>query len=140
LEATVTNETTTNVKSEGTASILDSDEEPQIIISDSVVNEEDGVLSFVVSLSNPNSQIVTVDFTTADGTALAGSDYEAQNGTITFAPGETSKIITIPVIDDNIFENPESMFVNLTNAVNATISDEQGEGKILDNGDIPTLS
>ncbi|MBU3016003.1 hypothetical protein KO488_14695, partial [Poseidonibacter lekithochrous] len=140
LEATVTDGTTTNVKSEGTASILDNDGIPQIVISDAVAQEEDGVLTFTVSLSNPSDGEVTVDFTTADGTALAGSDYEAAIGTITFAPGETSKTLSIPIIDDSIYEDSESMLVNLTNPVNAEIADEQGEGRILDNGDIPTLS
>ncbi|MBU3015581.1 hypothetical protein KO488_12500, partial [Poseidonibacter lekithochrous] len=131
---------TSNTNETSTISILDSDEEPQITILGSEVQEEDGVLTFTVSLSNPSISEITVDFTTADGTALAGSDYVAQNGTITFAPGETSKTISISIIDDLIYEDSESMFVNLTNAVNATISEEQGEGKILDDGDLPTLS
>ena len=140
LTADITSGNTTNVSSTGTASILDNDCEPQIVISDSSVNEEDGLLTFVVSLSNPSSNVVTVNYVTADGTAISGSDYVSSTGTITFAPGETSKIITVAVLDDNVFENPESMYVNLLNPTNSTIADAQGEGRILDNADKPSLS
>jgi len=52
---------------------------------------------FTVSLSEPSASPVTVDFTTRDGTALAGSDYTATSGTLTFAPGEVTKQITVLV-------------------------------------------
>ena len=108
LTADITSGNTTNVSSTGTASIIDNDGAPQIVITDSSVNEEDGLLTFVVSLSNPSSNVVTVNYVTANGTAIAGSDYVSSTGTITFAPGETSKIITVAVLDDNVFENPET--------------------------------
>ncbi|WP_228281182.1 Calx-beta domain-containing protein, partial [Malaciobacter pacificus] len=113
---------------------------PGIVVSDSAVNEEDGVLTFTISLSNPSSQIVSVDYTTADGTAVEGSDYLGTVGTITFAPGETSKTISVPVVNDDVYEDSESMYVNLSNAVNAEISDEQGEGRISDESDKPSIS
>ncbi|MEA1914496.1 MAG: Calx-beta domain-containing protein, partial [Campylobacterota bacterium] len=143
LEAVVTSGETTNSTSEGTVSILDNDGEPQIVISDSSVNEEDGVMIFIVSLSNPSSVPVTVEYSTQDGSARSGSDYVGDTNTITFQPGETSQTLSIAVQDDNVFENAESMFVNLSNPTNATIFDDQGEGRILDSGennDIPTLS
>ncbi|WP_228281187.1 Calx-beta domain-containing protein, partial [Malaciobacter pacificus] len=67
-------------------------------------------------------------------------DYLGVNGTITFAAGETSKIITVPVVNDDVYENPESMYVNLSNPVNAEIADEQGEGRIQDEADKPELT
>ncbi|WP_228281184.1 Calx-beta domain-containing protein, partial [Malaciobacter pacificus] len=143
LTVDVTSDNTTNVSSTGTASIIDNDGIPQIVISDSSVNEEDGVLTFTISLSNPSSETITVDYVTADGTALAGSDYVSDSNTVTFLAGETSKTISISVLDDSIYENPESMYVNLSNVVNAEIADSQGEGRIYDSGnndDIPTLS
>ena len=141
LEAELVSGTTSNDKSSGSAAITDNDGEPQIVISDSSVKEEDGVMTFTVSLSNPSSSTVTVDFATANDTALSGLDYVKDSGMVTFLAGETSKTITIPVLNDDIFENEESMHVNLTNATNATIADDQGEGRIKDNpNEVPTLS
>ncbi|HYE63971.1 MAG TPA: Calx-beta domain-containing protein, partial [Pyrinomonadaceae bacterium] len=67
---------------------------------------------------------------TADGTAAAGSDYEAASGTLTFAPGETSKGITVVVNGDTAVEPDETFTVNLSDPTNATISDAQGTGTI----------
>src|SRR5262249_49458936 len=73
---------------------------------------------------------------TADGTALSPSDYQAGSATLTFAPGETSKTVTVQVIGDRLGEPNETFFVNLTSI--ATISDGQGVGTILD--DEPRIS
>lgn len=93
---------------------------------------------FTVTLSEPAAQAVTVNYQTADGAARAGHDYLAAAGTLTFAPGETSKTITVAVLGDTQKEDPESFFVNLSAAVNAQIGDGQGLGIIgnddLDNG------
>src|SRR5262249_44655478 len=91
-----------------------------------------------VTLSNPSSQTITVEYATADGTATAGSDYTAIATTmLTFAPGETSKTISVAVLGDVITENNETFFVNLSNASSgATILDDQGIGTILDNDGI----
>ena len=85
--------------------------------------------------SNPN---VTVNYKTANGTALAGSDYQAASGTLTFQKGQTSKSIAIPVIGDRLAESNETLFVNLLNAKHATIADGQGVVTITD--DDPTVS
>jgi hypothetical protein len=87
---------------------------------------------FTVTLSEPATAAVTVNYGTADGTAQAGGDYEAAAGTLTFAPGETSKTITVAVKGDTRVEANESFFVNLSGAVNAVIGDGQGLGTILD--------
>src|SRR5712691_4372454 len=63
---------------------------------------------------------------TANGTASAPSDYLANSGTLTFAAGQTTKTITIVVNGDTLNEADETFFVNLSNAVNATINDGQG--------------
>src|SRR5690606_37058422 len=73
---------------------------------------------------------VTVDYATADGTATAPGDYTATNGTLTFAPGETTKTIAVPVVGDTAIEPNETFFVNLSNPTNATIADGQGIGTI----------
>ncbi len=107
---------------------------PQISISDvSVLEGNSGTTDFIfdVTLSKTNTEVITVDYTTADGTASGGTDYIASNGTLTFNPGETTKIINIPVNGDNIVESDETFFVNLSNATNADILDPQGEGTII---------
>ncbi|HZG88301.1 Calx-beta domain-containing protein, partial [Paenibacillus sp.] len=79
-----------------------------------------------VSLSKAATETVTVSYATANGTALAGADYTAKSGTLTFAPGETTKTIAVPVLGDTVAENNESFFVNLSSPLKATIADGQG--------------
>ena len=88
---------------------------------------------FTVSLSTPSSLPVTVSFNTADGTALAGSDYAATTGTLTFAPGKTTKTVRVSVLDDTIQEKDEAFLVNLSNATGSVIADAQGVATIRDN-------
>jgi len=110
-----------------------------VTISDQTVNEGDGVATFTVSASSPGSFPATIDYSTADGTATAGNDYTADSGTLTFNPGETAKTISVPIIDDVIYEGPETFYLNLSNPVNAAISDDQGIGAIVDNDLLPEL-
>ncbi|MFZ6801429.1 retention module-containing protein, partial [Undibacterium sp. Di24W] len=86
------------------------------------VNEGAGTVSYTISLSAASQLPVTVNYGTSNGTALAGSDYSAATGSITFAPGETSKTITVSIINDSIFEGPENFNVSLSAATNATIA------------------
>lgn len=94
--------------------------------------------NFTISLSEASTETVTVTYATTDSDATAGSDYVAGSGTLTFAPGETSKTITVQVIGDRLAEPNETFAVNLTGATNATIADDQGIGTILD--DEPRIS
>jgi hypothetical protein len=89
--------------------------------------------AFTVSLDSPSVAPVTVQFTTADETALLGSDYVAATGTITFAPGETTRTVLVRTLDDALSEPAESFVVNLSNPVGATIADGQAVGTIADN-------
>ena len=86
--------------------------------------------AFNVTLSQASTQTVTVGYATADGTATAGSDYTAVNGTLTFNPGQTSKTVNVPVLGDAIPELNETFYLNLTSATNATIAGGQGTGTI----------
>lgn len=88
---------------------------------------------FVVTLSTASTETITVAYATSDGTATAGSDYQAASGILTFAPGETSKTISIVVSGDREREyTDESLFVNLSGASGASIADGQGVGTIVD--------
>jgi uncharacterized repeat protein (TIGR01451 family) len=110
-------------------------------IDDVTIPEGNGGSSsanFTVTLSPSSSQTVTVDFATGNGTATAPFDYTAVNGTLTFAPGQTTRTISVPVNGDTDFESDETFFVNLTNANNATVSDGQGQGTITNDDAAPT--
>jgi hypothetical protein len=74
---------------------------------------------------------VTVSFSTANGTASAGSDYAASSGMLTFNPGQMVKSTTVQISGDTNVEGNETFFVNLTSASNASITDGQGLGTIL---------
>jgi uncharacterized delta-60 repeat protein/CSLREA domain-containing protein len=128
---------------QGLGTITDDDATPSLSINDITVTEGDsGTVNavFIVTLSAASGQTVTVDFATADGTALQPGDYTSNSGTLTFAPGETTKTITVAVKGDTLDEVNETYFINLTNAANATISDAQGLGTITDDDGTPTLS
>jgi large repetitive protein len=79
-----------------------------------------------VTLTGSSNPTVSVVYSTANGTAVAGSDYQAVSGTLTFTKGVTSKSILVPVIGDTLVESNEAFFVNLKNAKHATIADGQG--------------
>jgi hypothetical protein len=126
------------------ATIINDDPQPVIAVAVSSSRIEgaqgtSGIASFDVKLSNPSYQTITVSFATANGSATAGSDYNATSGTVTFNPGETTKSIPVEVIGDDVDELHETFFVNLSSPSNATIAVAQGLGTILDD-DGPTIS
>ena len=117
--------------------------QPTLSIDDVTVTEPDsGSLNavFTVSLSAAASDTVTVEYATADQTALSPGDYTATSGTLTFSPGQTSQTVTVAVIGDLVDEANETFVVNLTSPSNAGISDGQGLGTITDNDPEPSLS
>jgi hypothetical protein len=81
-----------------------------------------------------------VNFSTADGGALAGSDYVAKSGTLTFAAGVATMQVTVQVDGDATDEDDQGFFVNLSAASGAIVTDGQGFGAILDNDDAPTVT
>lgn len=89
--------------------------------------------TFTVKLDTASASQVSVNYATANGTATAGSDYVQTSGTLNFAPGEITKTVAVPILDDLVGEPTETFQLNLSSAVNATIADSQGIGTILDN-------
>jgi hypothetical protein len=108
---------------------------PQISISDAQITEGNNgtkLLVFTVSLSEASSKEVRVNYATANGTAKTGNnDYESRSGTLRFAPGETTRTISITVNGDTKAEQDETFKVKLSSAANAEIADSQGIGTIL---------
>ncbi len=94
---------------------------------------EGGSLTFTVSKSGSTSQTYSVNWSTANGSALSGSDYTGNSGVLSFTGSQASRTITIPTINNNIYEQTETFYVNLTAASSgATITDSQGAGTIAD--------
>ena len=112
------------------------DDEPRLSIGDAVATEGNSgttLLTFTVTLSAAQGEAVTVDYATVDGTAIAGEDYLAAFGTLTFAPGETTMSFTVEVLADATGELDETLFVNLSGASSyAFVADGQGRGTVLD--------
>ncbi|HYE66306.1 MAG TPA: Calx-beta domain-containing protein, partial [Pyrinomonadaceae bacterium] len=129
-----TNNSWLDTPSTAVLNIIDDETPPYLTINDISLPEPTTGTSnatFTVNLPGPLPQTVTVNYATADGTAIAGSDYQATTGTLTFAPGETAKTITVAVNSDAIIEGEENFFVNLSNATNGIIQKSQGVGTIL---------
>lgn len=113
--------------------ILNDDSAPAITVNDvSIAEGNAGTknLTFTISLSKPSGQSVSVNLATVDGTAKAGSDYTAQTGTFTFSAGETSKMISVVINGDATEEADETLYIFLSNSVNASIGKARGIGTI----------
>jgi DNA-binding beta-propeller fold protein YncE len=80
--------------------------------ANSIVRYDSGV---TVTLSAASSTPVSVSYSTGDGSALAGTDYTGQAGTITFAPGQTTRQILLTALDDNLVDGNETFSVQLSN-------------------------
>ena len=85
------------------------------------VTEGAGSAQLTLELSEVHSDPVTVDWATSDGTAAAGSDYTAGDGTVNFAPNETRKTIDIAITDDALDESNETFTVTLSSPSNAEL-------------------
>jgi Calx-beta domain-containing protein len=111
-----------------------------LTINDASVTEGNSgttTATFTVTLTPVSTQTVTVAYTTAAGTAGAPSDYLIAAGTLTFAAGATTQTIPVTVNGDTTIEPDETFVVNLSSPTNATISDAQGVGTILNDDFAP---
>jgi hypothetical protein len=97
-------------------------------------------VTFTVTRSGNLDGEVSVNYATANGGALSGSDYVAKSGTLTFADGVATQTITILVNGDLTDEYDQGFYVNLSAATNANLTDSQGFGNILDNDPPPTIT
>ena len=118
-----------------TVTVLD-DDELGFAISDAEADEADGSLEFTVTLPAESTLETSVNWATARGgggnPASKGVDYESANGTLTFAPGETSATIAVTVLDDDMKEEDETFKVVLTNPSGASLSVTEAKGAIID--------
>jgi predicted extracellular nuclease len=110
---------------------------PLVSVSDVSVNEAAGTMTFTVTRANVAAGAFTVDYATADGTALAGSDYTATSGTLSFADNQTTATVTVAINNDGTPELNETLFLNLTNPTGVIIADGQATGTIQNDDGTP---
>ena len=105
-------------KSVARVTILDTDTAPTIVVGDGILKEGDAGgtarMVFPVLLSTASTTPITVTYGTSDGTAIAGTDYTATNGSIVIPAGATSAQITVPVLGNQIQQNNRTFKLNLT--------------------------
>ena len=112
------------------------DDDPTLSVSDGSITEGDAgtsVMTFTVDLSKPLDEEVTVEYWTIDESALAGSDYESTSGELTFASGETQATFDVSILGDVTSETDETFSVKIGYSNRVNVTDEIGEGQILDN-------
>jgi hypothetical protein len=124
---------------QGVGTFIDND--PYVLdYSEVLVPEGAGEAVFTVTLSQPSSQTVTVNYTTTEFIADSGADYSDVSGTLTFAPGETSKTVAVPIVSDAMYEGEEIFYLDLSGAVNAKLGIIRRNGQIQDDDPYPTVS
>jgi hypothetical protein len=125
----------------GDGTISNDDPLPSVSISDVSVTEGNSgtrTAAFDVTLSAASGTSADVTWTTTDGTALAGPDYVAGSGIVTFAPGDVSESVSVTIKGDTIDEPNETFTVSLSGPNGAVLGDGSGVGTILDDDKIPT--
>ena len=109
-----------------------------LAVADAAATENaDDTIDFTVTLNEARSTTVSVDYATVDGSAMAGVDYTATSGTLTFLPGERSKTIQVAILDDTHDEGEETFTLTLSNASGVVIADGQATGRIGNRDPLP---
>ncbi|MES1216787.1 MAG: Calx-beta domain-containing protein [Bacteroidota bacterium] len=114
-----------------------------ISISNASITEGDAgtkELKFTVKLNSASSSIVSVQYATSDSTAIAGNDYNALSGTITFAPGQTADTIRVIINGDKVVEPDEYFLIQLINPVNGNITTGKAIGTIRNDDTYPSVA
>ena len=111
---------------------------PGISVADAQVQEAEGaVLAFVVTLDASQTSAVSVRYATVDDTATAGDDYVSVSGALRFAPGETAKTVSVPVLNDDHDDDGETLTLTLSHPFGAEIADGTATGTIRNTDPMP---
>jgi uncharacterized repeat protein (TIGR01451 family) len=116
------------------ASVIIVNAEPSVSVADTIAVQGANpvYISFALSLSGLSTATVSVGYQTADGTAVAGQDYDAASGVLTFPPGITSEQLSLPIILNSPDVQDEKVFyLNLSNSFNATLGRSQAVATII---------
>ncbi|QCS51065.1 hypothetical protein FEK30_16255 (plasmid) [Picosynechococcus sp. PCC 11901] len=95
--------------------------------------ESGGNRNILVSISTASDQTITLDYQTVDGTAVAGQDYVATNGTVTFLPGETEKLVPVELLNLDSLSSTKSFKLSFTNPQNVVFLGENAELTVIVN-------
>lgn len=126
-EATIEDDTTHEAK-------------PKLSVTDVSVKEGDAA-TFKVQLSTTAKDTVTFDYTTSNGSAEAGKDYDAKSGNnVTIAKGSSHTTITVQTRKDSLTENDETFYLDISDVHNATVDDSRGQGTTKDDSKPPPPS
>jgi hypothetical protein len=123
-----------------TATVTNTPVPPALAINDVSALEGDATphdMVFTVTRSGVTTAASSVNYATADGSALAGVNYTAVSGTLIFPPGSTSQNISVPILGDNVAGSDTTFVVNLSSPISATIADAQGVGTIVNDDGAP---
>ena len=106
---------------------------PVVNVQGGTMIENQGYVDFFVTLSAPGSAEARVNYSTGDGTALDGVDYQSATGTLVFAPGETSKTVRVLVADNAVADGTRTFNLNLGSLTGLVSGVLTAQGVILDN-------
>lgn len=124
-----------------TINLQDNDLPPTIQIADIVANENSGTIDFSVTTNRVSVLVSTFDYSTQNGTALAGSDYTAVSaGHFSIPAGQTSAVLQIPLINDSVSESNETFSLNFSNASNSSLGVVSATGTIVDDDAVPFVT
>ncbi|MEA2193894.1 MAG: hypothetical protein QOG42_328 [Solirubrobacteraceae bacterium] len=118
---------------DGVGTILDDDPPPVVSVADAAATSEGGSATFTIALSAPSGRDVSVAFSTADGSAIAGEDYTARSGTLGIPAGATSATLGVALLDDAADEPDETFGLRIGSPVFATTGRASAAATIIDN-------
>lgn len=127
----------------GTGTINDNDvpPPPSFAVGNASPVTEGGTLVYTVTKTGSASASFSVNFATADGTAISGSDFNPNSGTLTFLASDVTKTVSVTTIDDALLESAETVLLNLSAPTGgSTITTSQGSGAVNDNDTLPPPS
>jgi hypothetical protein len=113
---------------------------PVVRVDDVRVPEQGGPAVFTITLSKAATGPVSVRHSTANGTATAPADYTATSGTLRFATGQTSRTVSVPVVNDTLDEDDETFRLDLSGPSGVTVGDGSGAGTVVDEDPPPTVT
>ncbi|MBI1733651.1 MAG: SBBP repeat-containing protein [Candidatus Rokubacteria bacterium] len=118
-----------------TLSIVDDEPTVRLRSATETVRENGGFATIVIQRGGAATGTATVDYATSDATAVAGVDYTATSGTVTFRPGVTVQSVVVPLLNDALIEPEKTFRLRLANASGATLVEPSGVVVTLEDDD-----